>query len=83
MIDQMGKLPSDFLPKSIGRLIDGWDASAISNETNDAYKNGNDSSVKPKLLKNAKTMKWPVAFSAIKNEIPTPIFFFFYFGFSK
>lgn len=82
MIDQMGKLPSDFLPKSIGRLIDGWDASAISNETNDAYKNGNDSSVKPKLLKNTKTMKWTVAFSAIKNEIPTPIFFF-YWRFSK
>lgn len=75
IIDQIGILPSGFLPKSIGRLIDGWEAKDTSKQINEPYKKGIDNKVKPRILRYEKKMNSTVAWIPTKIDIPTPIFF--------
>ena len=72
----MGKLPSVFFPKRMGRSIDGCEAIATKEDTKEAYNNGIDNNVKPELLRYAKNKNRTVAFNPIKLDIPKPIFFF-------
>lgn len=72
--DQIGKDPSVFLPNNIGRLIKGWAVIETKKDTKDAYRNGTESNVKPKFLRNAKNKKSVIALIAIKTDNPTPIF---------
>ena len=46
----MGKVPSEDLPKSNGRLIEGWEAMETRKDTRDAYKIGIESRAKPRVL---------------------------------
>jgi hypothetical protein len=73
-MDQMGKLPSEFLPKNMGRLIEGCEAIEINKDIKEVYKNGIDNNLKPKLLRNAKKRNITAALNPIKTEIPNPIF---------
>lgn len=61
------------LPKSIGRLIRGCDASETSNDTRDAYKKGIASRVNPRVLRYAKIMNRVDAFNPIRIDNPTPM----------
>jgi hypothetical protein len=73
-MDQMGKLPSEFLPKNMGRLIEGCEAIEINKDIKEVYKNGIDNNVKPKLLRHAKRRNITAALNPIKTEIPKAIF---------
>lgn len=66
----MGKLPSGFFAKSIGRLIDGCEASDITVDTSDAYKNGSDNSAKSRVWRYAKIRNKTNAFSPIRVDMP-------------
>lgn len=71
--DQIGKDPSVFFPKSIGKLVAGCEASETSNDTKDAYKKGTDSKVNSRVLRYAKIMNKAAAFKPIRTDNPTPI----------
>lgn len=73
-MDQMGKLPSGFLPRSMGRLINGCEAIEINKDIKEVYKNGIDNNMKPKRLRQTKNRNKEAAFNPIKTEIPRLIF---------
>lgn len=71
--DQKGKFPSDPFPKRIGRLIDGWEATATKKDTRDAYKNGIESRLNLSIRRERKNMKKVAHFKPMRTDKPTPI----------
>jgi len=73
--DHSGKLPSDALPRSKGRSIDGWEAMETSIAITDAYMRGNEIRITPNPWKKHATESRTAAFSPINLDIPQPISF--------
>ncbi|MFS7960111.1 hypothetical protein Hanom_Chr08g00699101 [Helianthus anomalus] len=71
--DQIGKDPSVFLPSSMGRLIEGCEARATRSETSDAYRNGIERSVKPRVRRYANVRKRVRDLNPIRMDSPTPM----------